>query len=433
MSDLFSFNTTASTTPLAARLRPQTLDQFVGLPVAVQSLLQRSHYFPNLILWGPPGSGKTTLAGLIVRTWGHHPVFVQAVDLGAKQIRELGEEAKHRRRQSGVLTSVFVDEIHRLNRGQQDVFLSFMEEGDFILIGATTENPGYELNAALLSRAQIIELKPLSAASLGELVKRGFQALGVDEANVLTEDGKTAVIESSDGDGRQVLNFVEALYWEHREKAPSQAWGREEVIRHLQKRLRYDKTGQQHYDCISAFIKSVRGSDPDAALYYLARMILGGEDPRFIARRLVILASEDVGNADPKALPLAVSAFQAVEYVGLPEAGINLAHVTCYLASAPKSDRSYQGYKRALMRVRETGSLPVPLALQSDVTLSGQTRGVGKGYHSAHEGARGWVPMEFLPEALRGEKFYEPSDRGFEKVILDYQNFLKGRGQQTTK
>ncbi len=433
--------------PLAERLRPQDFSQFVGQEnlLSPNSFLNQAllggQALPNLILWGPPGTGKTTFAQLLSTRIQARFLSVNAIDTGAKKLREIGQGSRQHRLQQGESTILFIDEIHRLNRGQQDVLLPFTEKGDFTLVGATTENPSYELNSALLSRCRVVVFERLTAEQLMQLAHRAYQEMGVEGRELLTPRAEKALCEMAQGDGRQLLNLLEQV-WALKVQAagaigesPAFAPLDLEDLKSLSSSLTlyYDRQGDEHYNCVSAFIKSVRGSDPDAAVYYLARMLAGGEDPLFIARRLVILASEDVGNADPRALGVAVAGAQAVELVGLPEAAINLAQVTTYLASAPKSNRSYQAWTQAQELVARTGPRPVPLALRSAQTRLARDLGFGQGYQYAHEGPTGWVKQQFFPEGLEGTQLYEPSNRGFEKTIREYLAWMKGRGTTDSK
>jgi putative ATPase len=416
-------------TPLAERLRPKSLEEFQGqenVRRVLKPFLDKPEQMPNLILWGPPGSGKTTLARLLAERSKAHFINLNAVETGAKEIRELGEQAHYRKIQGLGQTLIFIDEIHRLNKGQQDVLLPFTEAGDFILIGATTENPSYELNSALLSRARVVVLERLRDQDLDQIIVRGTLEMNLKPEQFLSAEAHQALLQYADGDARKMLSAMEIL------AAHAHAGGRPleiaDVAEILQKpALRYDKKSDEHYDTVSAFIKSVRGSDPDAAVYYLARMLKGGEDPVFIARRLVILASEDIGNADPRGISVAIAGLQAVELVGMPEARITLAQVTTYLASAPKSNASYMAINKALETVERTGTLPIPLALRSSKTKLNKQMGYGQGYKYAHEGQTGWLEMDFLPPELRDEKFYEPTDRGFEKTMKQYLEWMKGK------
>lgn len=430
--DLFSQQEIPQTAPLAARLRPQTLSSFLGQQNFFKkygSLLKKFQegHLLSLILWGPPGCGKTSFVkALTQQLKGIEILEENAVDLGAKKMKEIGESARYLRRTQERQTLLFIDEIHRLTRSQQDVLLPFVEAGDLVLIGATTENPSYELNSALMSRCRLIVFEALDEKALLSLIEKACRFQQVIEDQLMTAEFRRKLVLSSTGDGRRLLNTMEELFLlfeSQPEIFPLQEDDFEKYNFH--QGVRYDKDRDEHYDTISAFIKSLRGSDPDAAVYYLARMLEGGEDPLFIARRLVILASEDIGNADPQALTVAISGFKAVEVIGLPEARINLAQVVIYLACAPKSNRSYAAINKAQQVVREKGALPIPLALRSAQTSLVRSMGYGKDYHYSHEGAKGWIDQEFLPEALRGEKFYEPSERGFEKRIREFLAWLK--------
>ena len=416
-------------TPLAERLRPRELSGLVGQPKIrkqVETFLKQG-FLPNLILWGPSGSGKTTLAQILSKAFDAEFVNLHAVESGAKALKDEGEQARHRRRMQNRRTIVFVDEIHRLNKAQQDVLLPFIEQGDITLIGATTENPAYELNRALLSRARLLIFEALPEQALQSLMEKAFDRLQAKVADVLTAEAVEKFLIWADGDARRLLSAVEELIVDFGAEPVSHPLTWEEVQGFVGTRpVAYDKKADQHYDIISAFIKSLRGSDPDAALYWLARMIKGGEDPVFIARRLVILASEDVGNADPRALSVAVAAAQAVEMIGLPEAGINLAQAVTYLASAPKSNRSYMGLNKALEFVEQTGSPGVPLHLRSSITALMKSIGYGKGYQYPHDHDRAWAEQSYAPDGIELPKFYEPSELGFEKTIRDYEKWRKG-------
>ncbi len=419
--------------PLAERLRPKTLDDMLGQQKILGAQapwrkLVESGQVPSLILWGPPGSGKTTFALLLAQKVDAEFITVNAVETGAKALRELGEEGKRRRLEFRRKTLLFVDEIHRLNKSQQDVLLPSVEKGDLILVGATTENPSYEINSALLSRTRVLTFERLGETELASLAARATQTIGADLANLLGPEALERLIEFADGDGRRLLNMMEVLVNLKLADDASVAWplNPEALARVIDvPSLRYDKTADEHYDTISAFIKSVRGSDPDAAVYYLARMIKGGENPVFIARRLVILASEDIGNADPRAITLAISGLQAVELIGWPEAAISLAQVTTYLASAPKSNRSYMALNAAKELVEKTGTVPIPLSLRSSKTGLNKQMGYGKDYLYSHDSEKGFIKQRFLPEELGEISLYEPSDHGFEKNIRQYLVWLK--------
>ncbi|RME18072.1 MAG: replication-associated recombination protein A [Bdellovibrio sp.] len=424
--------------PLAEQLRPQSLKDFFGQDQVLQShpllkkALKEKIQIPNMILWGPPGTGKTTFAHLVAQEIKGDFISVNAVDTGAKKLREIGQQSREKKLQWGQTTILFIDEIHRLNRSQQDVLLPFSERGDFSLIGATTENPSYELSSALLSRCQVLIFEPLSEEALCHILKRALQISGIgDEKDLFEPEGLTLLFSRSRGDARAFINDLEIIFSAYKNKEVHLKWplgvsDLKELLKSSFRPIIYDKNGEEHFNCISAFIKSVRGSDPDAAVYYLARMLHGGEDPVFIARRLVILASEDIGNADPRALTLAVSALQAVELVGMPEARICLSQVTTYLAAAPKSNRSYKAINEALSVVKSLGALPVPKSLCSSRTQLAQELGYGEGYQYSHNGVRGFIPQDFLPEKIRDKKFYHPSDYGFERNIKEHLAWLRG-------
>ena len=382
MSDLFSdaaVEQLSTVAPLALRLRPRTLDEFVGQEQVLGEgsalrLAIAEDRVGSMILYGPPGSGKTTLARIVAQTTGAHFEELSAVSATVKDVREVLAAARERLGANGRRTILFLDEIHRFNKAQQDALLPAVEEGLVTLIGATTENPYFEVNSALLSRSQIYELVPLSDEELELIVRRGAEALGVD----MSDELRMLVARRAGGDARNAYNILElAVQTARAEDAPLAEAHVEDAAR--KRPLVYDKGGDAHYDFISAFIKSMRGSDPDAAVYYLAAMLEGGEDPRFVARRMIVLASEDIGNADPRALLVAVAAAQAVEHVGLPEARLNLAQAAIYLARAPKSNASYLALKRASADVREHGNIRPPASLR-DASYYGRRLGHGEGY-----------------------------------------------------
>jgi putative ATPase len=393
--------------PLAERLRPASLDGMIGQEhlVAPGGILRQAiatQNIPSLILWGPPGVGKTTLANIIANEVKRPLIALSAVHAGVKEVREAIDQAK-----LALQPILFIDEIHRFNKAQQDALLGAVEKGTVTLIGATTENPSFEVNAALLSRCQVYVLRPLTPEHLLQLVRH---ALATDEAlktRAVTLREHNALFQLAGGDARKALNLLELLV---QASADPVEITDERVMHTAQKHLaRYDKSGEQHYDMISAFIKSIRGSDPNAAMYYLARMIAGGEDVKFIARRMVILASEDIGHANPTALVLATSAFQAVTYIGYPEARIILAQCAGYLACSPKSNSSYVAIEQAIEKVHQTGDLPVPLALRNAPTQLMKDLHYGHGYRYAHEHPGHFANMEFLPDALRETVFYKPA------------------------
>lgn len=402
--------------PLAARMRPHTLDEYVGQEqiVGVGRALRRaieSDHVPSMILWGPPGTGKTTLAEIVARSTGAHFEKLSAVSAGVADLRKVIAEAQTRRRlnQRSVL---FIDEIHRFNKGQQDAVLPYVEDGTVTLIGATTENPSFEVNSALLSRARVFVLQQLSDEEIGAIVERALRdperGLGRESIEIDGEARET-LIGYANGDARTALNALEFAAQTAPEHNGARRIGKELILEALQKRgSTYGKGGEQHYDVISAFIKSIRGSDPDAAVYWLARMIDGGEDPLFIARRLVILASEDVGLADAQGIQVAIAAQQAVHFIGMPEGYYPLAHATLYLAKAKKSNSVGRAYGAAMRDVQETRNDPVPLHLRNAPTGLMKQLGYGKGYHYAHDDYS--VKQENLPQNLHGRRYYEPGE-----------------------
>jgi len=374
--------------PLANRLRPVNLKEFVGQNHLVGrgkivSALLRQDQVPSLIFWGPPGSGKTTLAKIIAGETNSYFTFYSAVEVGVNEIKKVIQEAKNRLSTDGQKTILCIDEIHRWNKAQQAILLPHVEDGTVVLIGATTENPSFEVIGPLLSRTKVLTLDRLEKEDFQKIIERAIsnKESGLGNYNVrIAKDALELLIESANGDARTVLNALEIATNLTKPKQGKRLINLEKITQALgSKKLLYDKTGEEHYNVISAFIKSLRGSDPDAGVYWLARMLEAGEDPEFIARRMVILASEDVGNADPKALPLAVAAFDAVRFVGLPEAALNLAHAATYLATTPKSNASYMALKRARQDVKSTLNEPVPLHLRNPVTDLMKGIGYGRG------------------------------------------------------
>lgn len=429
--DLFDRNDPQDA-PLAERLRPRTLDEMVGQShlIGEGKVLRRlieNDQLASVIFWGPPGTGKTTLAQVIAGSTRSRFVFFSAVLQGVKEVREIFAKAREEKAYHGRRTLLFVDEIHRLNKAQQDAFLPFVERGDVILIGATTENPSFEVNSALLSRSRVFVLHPLEPDDIRVLLRRALKdPRGLAGRGLRIEEAALDLLcDQAHGDARVALNTLELAA-----AAAGETVTLEAAQESLQKKpLLYDKGAEEHYNVISAFIKSLRGSDPDGALYWLARMIEAGEDPMFIARRMIVFASEDVGNADPRALQIAVAAQQAVHFVGLPEGRINLAQAVTYLATAPKSNASYRGIEEALAEVRKSGALPVPLHIRNAPTRLMKELGYSRGYRYAHAQEEGYAPQEYLPEALGRRRFYQPTGRGYEKSIgerLRYWEELRG-------
>ncbi len=414
--------------PLASRLRPTTLDEVVGQQhiIGKDKLLYRAiraDKLGSLIFYGPPGTGKTTLAKVIANTTSADFQQINATIAGKKDMEEVVQRAKNNRGMYGKKTILFVDEIHRFNKGQQDYLLPFVEDGTLILIGATTENPYFEVNGALISRSSVFELRPLDKEDIKLLLKRAVydveKGMGSYHAEI-TEEALEFLADISGGDARNALNAVELGILTTERSEDGKIHITIEVAQEcIQKRVvRYDKTGDNHYDTISAFIKSLRGSDPDAAVYYLAKMLYAGEDIKFIARRLMISASEDVGNADPNALTVAVSASQAVERIGMPEAQIILAQATTYIASAPKSNASYLSLNAAMESVR-TQKTTVPVHLQDAHYKGAAKLGHGIGYKYAHDYPEHYVKQQYLPDEIRDARFYEPTELGYEKQIKE--------------
>lgn len=422
--------------PLANRMRPKTLEEVVGQQhiIGKDKLLYRAiraDKLSSVIFYGPPGTGKTTLAKVIAGATKAEFVSINATAAGKKDMEAVVEQAKNSLGMYGRRTILFIDEIHRFNKGQQDYLLPFVEDGTIILIGATTENPYFEVNGALLSRSVIFELKSLDKEDIRILLRRAVtdeeRGMGAYHA-VLEPEAEDFLADISNGDARAALTAIELGVLTTERSEDGKIHITLDVAQEcIQKRaVRYDKMGDQHYDTISAFIKSIRGSDPDAAVYYLARMLYAGEDIRFIARRMMISASEDVGNADPNALNVAVSAALAVERIGMPEARIILAQAATYLASAPKSNASYLAVDRATECMKQTMTAPVPVHLQDSHYKGSEKLGHGLGYLYAHNYPNHYVEQQYLPDALKDEVFYEPTEIGYEKQIKEHLQFLRG-------
>lgn len=429
--------------PLAARMRPVTLDEVVGQQhiVGKDKLLYRAikaDKLSSIIFYGPPGTGKTTLAKVIANTTSAEFTQINATVAGKKDMEEVIGKAKDMQGMYGKKTILFIDEIHRFNKGQQDYLLPFVEDGTVILIGATTENPYFEVNGALISRSVIFELKPLEREDIKELIRRAVydkeKGMGAYEAEI-DEEALEFLAELSGGDARHALNAIELGIMTTNRSGDGKIHITLSVAEEcIQKRvIRYDKSGDNHYDTVSAFIKSMRGSDPDAAVYYLARMLYAGESVTFIARRMMICASEDVGNADPNALTVAVSAAQAVERVGMPEAQIILSQAASYIATAPKSDASIKAIVEATKAVEQTGNLPIPVHLQDAHYKGAAKLGHGTGYKYAHDYPNDYVEQQYLPYELNGKEFYTPSGNGYEVKIREHMARIKSEAKKGKK
>lgn len=437
--DLFEYMRSANMekeSPLAARMRPRTLEEVVGQEhiLGKDKLLYRAikaDKISSVIFYGPPGTGKTTLAKVIANTTSAEFTQINATVAGKKDMEEVVAKAKEVQGMYGKRTILFIDEIHRFNKSQQDYLLPFVEDGTLILIGATTENPYFEVNGALLSRSVIFELKPIPMEGVKELIRTAVQdserGMGAYNA-VIEEDALEFLADLSGGDARHALNAVELGIMTTNRSEDGRIHITLDVAQEcIQKRaVRYDKTGDNHYDTVSAFIKSMRGSDPDAAVYYLARMLYAGESVTFIARRIMICAAEDVGNADPNALTVAVSASQAVERIGMPEAQIILSQAVSYVACAPKSNAACEAVGKAMQTVKRTGNLPIPTHLQDAHYKGAAKLGHGTGYKYAHDYPNHYVEQQYLPYELNGQEFYRPSGNGYEVKIREHMKKLKG-------
>ena len=429
-----------SESPLASRMRPTTLDEVVGQQhiIGKDKLLYRAikaDKLSSIIFYGPPGTGKTTLAKVIANTTSAEFMQINATSAGKKDMEEVISKAKDNQGMYGKKTILFIDEIHRFNKGQQDYLLPFVEDGTIVLIGATTENPYFEVNGALLSRSVIFELKKLSNEDIRELLKRAVTDVekGMGSYNAQIDDEALDFLaDVCNGDARAALTAIElGVLTTDRSEDGIIHVDINVASECIQKRvISYDKNGDNHYDTVSAFIKSMRGSDPDAAVYYLARMLYAGEDVKFIARRIMILASEDIGNADPMAMVVAAACAQEVERVGMPESQIILAQAVTYMACAPKSNSAVEAISKAMNCVRETKTPPVPTHLQDAHYKSSSKLGHGVGYKYAHDYPNHYVKQQYLPDGLENEVFYEPSDNGYEKKIQEHLKKIKGESEE---
>lgn len=417
--------------PLADRLRPKTLAEVIGQekvlsPDGPLGAMLTAGSLSSLILWGPPGVGKTTIARLLAAETDLHFVQISAIFTGVPELRKVFEQAKIRRT-NGQGTLLFVDEIHRFNKAQQDGFLPHMEDGTILLVGATTENPSFELNAALLSRAQVIVLDRLSPSDLERMAQRAEQDLG--RALPLTGDARGALLDMADGDGRALLNLIEQVAaWTLPKPLDRAAL----ATRLMRRAAKYDKAGEEHYNLISALHKSVRGSDPDAALYWFCRMLEGGEDPRFLARRITRMAVEDIGLADPQAQSVCIQGWETYERLGSPEGELALAQAVIYLALAPKSNAGYVAYKAARNAARESGSEPPPLHIRNAPTRLMKDIGYGSGYAYDHDAQDGFSGQDYFPDGMKRPVWYQPPERGFERELkkrIDYFAKLRAKRQ----
>ncbi|HEX2833267.1 MAG TPA: replication-associated recombination protein A [Thermoanaerobaculia bacterium] len=438
--DFLPPSTTADeTAPLAERLRPKSLEEVVGL----EELLGEKKFLrnaiendriPSMIFWGPPGSGKTTLARIIAKTTRARFVTFSATSSSIKDIKALMEEARKARKARGSKTIVFIDEIHRFNKAQQDAFLPYVEAGDIILIGATTENPSFEVNSALLSRSKVVVIPALEREQVVSILQRAMHHPAVEQFGIMiTDNALDFVAATSAGDARQALTSLQLVVeTAAKEDSPVDV---DKVKEILQRRsLMYDKSGEEHYNIISALHKSLRNGDADAAVYWLVRMLEGGEDPLYIARRMVRAASEDIGNADPQALVFAIAVQQTVHFLGMPEAGVALAQLVTYLAASPKSNAAYVGYGEAVREVRQGDNPPVPLHIRNAPTRLMKDLGYGRGYQYAHDFEDQTAAMDCLPDALQGRRFYEPKNVGAEKAMKErldrMRDARKGSGEE---